>query len=139
MAPSPPASIHVKGRRKGSGLLQTIQTDLHASACVHPWKVRGVSLGHLLGDIWMRKAKLLFVFPILALSASPVLAAGCVKGAAVGGVAGHVAGGHGVAGAAAGCVVGHHEASKDVKQQQQADQTPHKQSSQTDHTDQTGR
>jgi uncharacterized protein YcfJ len=38
-------------------------------------------------------------------------AKGCIKGAIVGGVAGHMAG-HGKAGAAAGCVIGHHEASK---------------------------
>jgi hypothetical protein len=40
-------------------------------------------------------------------------AAGCLKGAAVGGVAGH----HGVLGAGAGCVIGHHEASKHARQQ----------------------
>jgi hypothetical protein len=39
-------------------------------------------------------------------------AKGCLKGAAVGGVAGHVAGHHGVLGAAAGCVIGRHEANK---------------------------
>jgi hypothetical protein len=44
-------------------------------------------------------------------------AAGCLKGAAVGGVAGHVAGHHGVLGAGAGCVIGHHEASKHARQQ----------------------
>ena len=38
-------------------------------------------------------------------------AKGCIKGAVVGGVAGHMAG-HGKLGAAAGCVVGHHEANK---------------------------
>jgi hypothetical protein len=38
-------------------------------------------------------------------------AKGCIKGAVVGGVAGHVAG-HGKLGAAAGCVIGHHEANK---------------------------
>ncbi len=38
-------------------------------------------------------------------------AKGCIKGAIVGGVAGHMAG-HGKLGAAAGCVVGHHEANK---------------------------
>ena len=32
---------------------------------------------------------------------------GCLAGAAVGGVGGHVAGHHGVLGAAAGCAVGH--------------------------------
>ena len=33
---------------------------------------------------------------------------GCLAGAAVGGVGGHVAGHHGVLGAAAGCAVGHY-------------------------------
>ena len=45
--------------------------------------------------------------------------AGCVTGAAVGGVAGHVAGKHGVLGAAVGCAVGHHKAAKDKKAQAQ--------------------
>lgn len=48
----------------------------------------------------------------------PAQAAGCLKGAAVGGVAGHVAG-HGVLGAAAGCVVGRHQANKSARQAQQ--------------------
>ena len=47
--------------------------------------------------------------------ASNAQAAGCTKGAVVGGVAGHVAGKHGVAGAAGGCAVGHHEAAKKAK------------------------
>jgi hypothetical protein len=38
-------------------------------------------------------------------------AKGCIKGAVVGGVAGHMAG-HGKLGAAAGCIIGHHEANK---------------------------
>lgn len=38
-------------------------------------------------------------------------AKGCIKGAVVGGVAGHMAE-PGKLGAAAGCVVGHHEANK---------------------------
>jgi len=38
-------------------------------------------------------------------------AKGCIKGAIVGGIAGHMAG-HGKLGAAAGCVIGHHEANK---------------------------
>jgi outer membrane lipoprotein SlyB len=42
---------------------------------------------------------------------SPVYAKGCIKGAIVGGVAGSAVG-HGKLGAAAGCVVGHHEANK---------------------------
>jgi hypothetical protein len=44
-------------------------------------------------------------------SPAPVEAKGCIKGAFVGGVAGHLAH-HGLAGAAAGCVIGHHEAAK---------------------------
>ena len=49
---------------------------------------------------------------LLALASfSPAEAKGCIKGAIVGGVAGHMAG-HGKLGAAAGCVVGHHEANK---------------------------
>ena len=47
----------------------------------------------------------------------PAHAAGCLKGAAVGGVAGHMAGHHGVLGAAAGCAIGHHEASKNMADQ----------------------
>jgi hypothetical protein len=42
---------------------------------------------------------------------SGAIAKGCIKGAVVGGVAGHMAG-HGKLGAAAGCVIGHHEANK---------------------------
>jgi outer membrane lipoprotein SlyB len=44
-------------------------------------------------------------------------AKGCIKGAAVGGVAGHVVGKHGVLGAAAGCVVGRHQANKKDRQE----------------------
>jgi hypothetical protein len=47
-------------------------------------------------------------------------AEGCLKGAAVGGVAGHVAGKHGTAGAVGGCAIGHHEASKKEKKAQEA-------------------
>ncbi len=39
-------------------------------------------------------------------------AKGCLKGAAIGGIGGHVAGHHGLIGAAAGCAVGHHMANK---------------------------
>jgi len=51
----------------------------------------------------------------IALTATSVEAKGCIKGAVVGGVAGHVAGHHGFLGAAAGCVIGHHEANKPAK------------------------
>ena len=49
-------------------------------------------------------------------------AKGCLKGAVVGGVAGHYAGHHGVLGAAAGCVVGRHEAKKHERQRIQGEQ-----------------
>jgi uncharacterized protein YcfJ len=42
----------------------------------------------------------------------PAAAAGCVKGAIIGGVAGHYLGHHGLLGAGAGCLIGHHEANK---------------------------
>jgi hypothetical protein len=54
--------------------------------------------------------------------AAPVQAAGCLKGAAVGGVAGHYAGHHGVLGAGAGCVIGHHEATKHAREKAQQQQ-----------------
>jgi hypothetical protein len=67
-----------------------------------------------------------FIFlPALALllavgwTTTPARAAGCLKGAAVGGVAGHVAGHHGVLGAGAGCVVGHHQANKHAREKAQ--------------------
>ena len=43
-------------------------------------------------------------------------AAGCLKGAAVGGVAGHFAH-HGLIGAGVGCLVGRHEANKRAREQ----------------------
>jgi uncharacterized protein YcfJ len=47
----------------------------------------------------------------MALAPAAAEAKGCIKGAIVGGIAGHVAG-HGKVGAVAGCIIGHHEASK---------------------------
>ena len=44
-------------------------------------------------------------------------AKGCLKGAVVGGVGGHVAGGHGLLGAGAGCLVGRHMANKKAQQE----------------------
>jgi outer membrane lipoprotein SlyB len=58
----------------------------------------------------------------IALMTAPAGAKGCIKGAAVGGVTGHVAGHHGFLGAAAGCVIGHHEASKNEKKKQNQSQ-----------------
>ncbi len=58
---------------------------------------------------WMFAA--VFAAAIAIASAPRAEAKGCIKGAIVGGAAGHMAG-HGKLGAAAGCVVGHHEANK---------------------------
>ena len=56
--------------------------------------------------------RLLVTLGVLTLAvSSPVYAKGCIKGAIVGGVAGSAVG-HGKLDAAAGCVVGHHEANK---------------------------
>lgn len=46
------------------------------------------------------------------LAPASVQAAGCLKGAVVGGAAGHLAG-HPLLGAGAGCLIGRHEANKD--------------------------
>jgi hypothetical protein len=67
----------------------------------------GVSFG-LLGPLCL--AAMLGVMP------APASAKGCLKGAFVGGVAGHYAGHHGVLGAAAGCLIGRHEAKKQQDQ-----------------------
>jgi hypothetical protein len=48
----------------------------------------------------------------VSLAPAPVQAAGCLKGAAIGGLAGHMAGHHGWLGAGAGCVIGRHEANR---------------------------
>lgn len=59
-------------------------------------------------------------------TASPVLAKGCLKGAAVGGVGGHFVGkGHAVLGAAAGCAYGHHRAAKAAKAERRAQAAQH--------------
>jgi uncharacterized protein YcfJ len=58
---------------------------------------------------WM--LAIVFATAIVTCSTQTADAKGCIKGAVVGGVAGHVAG-HGKLGAAAGCVIGHHEANK---------------------------
>jgi hypothetical protein len=64
----------------------------------------------------------LLALPLLAMTASPVLAKGCIRGAAAGGVGGHFVGkGHAVAGAAIGCVVAHHHYAKQARAQKAAD------------------
>lgn len=67
----------------------------------------------------MRYVPLSALVVALAFSYGTVEAKGCLKGAAVGGVAGHVVGHHGLLGAAAGCAVGHHEAAKQAKEDKQ--------------------
>lgn len=42
----------------------------------------------------------------VALGSTPAPAAGCLKGAVIGGVAGHYVGHHGLLGAGAGCLIG---------------------------------
>ncbi len=49
-------------------------------------------------------------------------AKGCIKGAMVGGVAGHFMHRHTLLGAAAGCVIGHHMAHKKEQEQKAAAQ-----------------
>ncbi len=65
------------------------------------------------------KTRLYIISMLLVIAGTPQIASakGCLKGAAVGGVGGHVAGGHGLLGAAAGCAVGRHMANKKDKQQ----------------------
>lgn len=53
----------------------------------------------------------LSVAALALLGSVNMASAGCVGGAVVGGIAGHLVG-HGKVGAAAGCAVGHHNAKK---------------------------
>ena len=58
----------------------------------------------------------LIALPLLAMTASPALAKGCIRGAAAGGVGGHFDGkGHAVMGAAVGCAVAHHHYAKQAR------------------------
>jgi hypothetical protein len=57
---------------------------------------------------------------ILALATvTPAGAKGCIKGALMGGVAAHYAAHHGLIGAAAGCVIGRHEAKERARLQKE--------------------
>ena len=60
----------------------------------------------------------------LAMAPLPADAKGCIKGAVVGGIAGHYAGHHGLIGAAAGCVIGRHEAKKREREMQNPSPEP---------------
>jgi hypothetical protein len=58
---------------------------------------------------------------LIAFASGPAFAKGCIRGAAVGGVAGHYVGkGHAVLGAAAGCIVAHHHYAKQARAQRAA-------------------
>ncbi len=64
----------------------------------------------------MRTVIVALVLGSTALTASPSLAKGCIRGAIVGGVAGHYVGkGHALAGAAAGCAIAHHHYAQQAK------------------------
>ena len=70
----------------------------------------------------MRKIVVLAALTAL-FGSPPVFAKGCIRGAAVGGVAGRsVGGGHAVAGAAVGCVVAHHHYASQARAQRAAEQ-----------------
>jgi hypothetical protein len=64
--------------------------------------------------------RITFVSAVVVLSAlaTPASAKGCLRGAVVGGVVGHYARQHGVIGAAAGCLIGRHQAKKRARAQQ---------------------
>jgi hypothetical protein len=58
-----------------------------------------------------------------AFLSGPADAAGCLKGAVVGGVAGHYAGNHGLLGVGAGCLIGRHYVKKHARQEINNDST----------------
>ena len=64
------------------------------------------------------KRGMIFAVPLLVagLAGAPAYAAGCLKGAAIGGVGGHFLGHHGLLGAGVGCLIGHHEAAKHARE-----------------------
>jgi hypothetical protein len=68
------------------------------------------------------KRAMTFAVPLLlaGLAGTPAFAAGCLKGAAIGGVGGHFLGHHGLIGAGVGCVIGHHEAAKHARERARA-------------------
>ncbi len=75
-------------------------------------------VGPFASEVNMKLLLVALVASGLALVSTGADAKGCLKGAVVGGAAGHFAGHHGLLGAAAGCAIGHHQANKAAKQQQ---------------------
>lgn len=59
----------------------------------------------------MKRLAAVFI-SMVAIYGGGAQAAGCLSGAAVGGVGGHLAGHHALIGAAGGCAIGHHMAKK---------------------------
>jgi outer membrane lipoprotein SlyB len=69
----------------------------------------------------MSRSHLMIAASLIAAASGPAFAKGCIRGAAVGGVAGHYVGkGHAVLGAAAGCIVAHHHYAKQARAQRAA-------------------
>jgi hypothetical protein len=54
------------------------------------------------------------------LTSAPAQAKGCIKGAIAGGAVGHYTVHHGLLGAAAGCLIGRHEANQREREQEKA-------------------
>jgi hypothetical protein len=75
----------------------------------------------------MKQLSATLIVGALIAASTPASAAGCLKDAVVGGVAGHYAGHHGIVGAMTGCTVGHHMAAKakreKLRQDEQQSQT----------------
>lgn len=70
----------------------------------------------------MKKQIITSIFLLAALMTNSAYAEGCLKGAVVGGVVGHLVGKHKLVGAVGGCVIGSHMAKKDKEKQVQAQQ-----------------
>jgi hypothetical protein len=71
-------------------------------------------------EIQMKSGIAVAALIALSFASGSAEAKGCIKGAIIGGIAGHMAG-HGKVGAAAGCVIGHHEANKPDPKAQTSD------------------
>lgn len=68
-----------------------------------------------LGDEMKAPLVLAALLSSALVASGPAHARGCLKGALVGGLAGHYMGHHGFLGAAAGCLIGRHEAQKSAQ------------------------
>jgi hypothetical protein len=91
---------------------------------VHSVVCNGITVCHGTEEKQMKFTLLPAIALLMAASwaTAPAQAAGCFKGAAVGAVAGHFAGHHGVLGAGAGCIIGHHDATKHAREKAQQQQ-----------------